>query len=233
MHGPGWESAVAVGIDVGGDRLHVVGLGADLCVCATAVLDPRDHAAVGLLLASVPAAPVAIDGPDGPSSAPFADDGSVSRKFRSARGCEVELGRQFGIWVPFVTPTSRDRMAPWMTVASDLFDTARILGHEPLEVYPYAVFTTLAGRRLAKKTTPTGVQARVEVLLGAGVGGSHLAMWSHDSLDAAAAAIVAAHHRQGIAASAACPRDGTAIWLPSAVAEPSGASGRGAVGTGG
>jgi predicted nuclease with RNAse H fold len=206
---------VACGIDVGGDRLHIVGLSATGAIVSALVIDPADGDGVKDWFADLPTAiPIAIDGPETPSSAPFRDDETVSRKFRTARGCEVELGRQRGIWVSFVTPTERGQCADWMTISMDLHDTAKQHGHTPLETYPYAVFHTLNRGRPPKKSTSAGTQLRAGLLRSNGVSMAALNMWSHDGLDAAAAALVAWHHTQGIAESVGDSRDNSTIWLP-------------------
>ena len=207
------QLCAGLGVDVGADRLHVVGLGRDMRVCVTEVFDPLDLAPLRALFASLATGtPIAIDGPAGPSAAPFAEDPTVSRKFRSARGCEVELGRQRGIWVSFATGPAP--LVGWMAVAANVHALAAACGHEPLEVYPHAVFRILVGARPPKKTSAAGIAARVDALAAAGVTEPTLALWSHDAVDAAAAAVVALHHAQGTAVPITCPADATTIWLP-------------------
>lgn len=180
---------------------------------ATVVLDPLDVKGVDAWFALLPTgSAVAIDGPPGPSAAPFANDASVSAKFRLARGCEVELGRQRGIWVSFATGPSP--LTGWMAEAARIHLLSRRLGHMPLETYPYAIYRTLLGRRPAKKTTALGTIERVAALRSFGVEHGTLAMWSHDALDAAAAALVAGGYIDGTAEPVTCPLDGTSIWLP-------------------
>lgn len=209
------SQATAAGIDVGADRLHLVVLDAALEVRSATVLDPGDtHGFHSWMASLAPGSTVAIDGPDGPSSAPHRDDLTLAPKWRTARGCEVALGQQRGIWVSWATPERWDEMAPWMQVASGLFTALRSCAHIPLETYPHAVFRTLIGTRPPKKTSALGISARVDALRGAGVTEPTLAMWSHDALDAAAAALVAAHHRAGTAEPVRDATDGTAVWLP-------------------
>ncbi len=207
-------AARAVGVDVGADRLHFVALGEDLGIAAIAVFDPADRAGVQRWLAALsPGSVVAIDGPPGPSCAPFAGDLSVSPKFRRARGCEVELGRQRRIWVSFAT--GPEPLVGWMAEAARVHRVTEALGFTALETYPHAVYRTLLGRRPAKKTTGIGITERVNALRAVGIIEPALAMWSHDALDAAAAAIVASDYLTGIAAPITCALDGTTIWLPS------------------
>lgn len=210
----------AMGIDVGADRIHAVVLDETLEVVDTWVADPDDHRGVTARLGLLAPTSIGIDGPDGPSAAPFRNQLSLAPKWRTARGCEVELGRRSGIWVSFATPEGE--LVGWMGVAASLFEAARQSRHVPLEVYPHAVYRTLAGRRLAKKTTAVGIDERVAALRSSGVRGAHLSMWSHDGLDAAAAALVAAHHRLGRAEPIHCDLDSTTIWLPGLGPWPSG-----------
>ena len=206
--------ALAVGVDVGADRLHFVALGEDLAVAANGVFDPSDHQHVDAWFSALAAGSViAIDGPPGPSTAAFADDPSVSRKFRSARGCEVELGRQRGIWVSFAT--GPQPLTGWMAEAERVHQLCVRGGFEALETYPHAVYRTLLGRRPAKKSTGLGISERVEALRAVGVIEPTLAMWSHDALDAAAAAVVAHRRLCGTAVPITCALDATTIWLPS------------------
>lgn len=200
---------------MGADRLHVVVVADDGSVGGSAVIDPADTAAVDALLGTLPpACPVGIDGPAGPSAGAHVDDASLSRKFRPARGCEIELGRRRGLWVPWVTPLEGHEMAPWMGVAVGLHRRVADHGLVPLETYPYAVFVALTGARPPRKTTPAGLAARAAALRSAGLLAPHLELWSHDALDAAACAVVARAHRLGSAAAISDDRDGTCIWLP-------------------
>ena len=205
---------MAVGVDVGSDRLHVVCLGPGYEIDDVAVLDPADRMTVAAWFSLLPpTCVVAIDGPPGASAAPFADDATVSPKFRRARGCEVELGRQRGIWVSFAT--GPEPLTGWMADAAHVHELSTTLGHRALETYPHAIYRTLLGRRPAKKTTGIGTMERVRALRSAGIGHHALAMWSHDALDAAAAALVARQYLDGNADPITCAVDDTSIWLPS------------------
>ncbi len=204
---------VAVGVDVGADRLHLVIVGAGNEILDAAVLDPLDGGLVDSWFAQLPRhCAVAIDGPPAPSSAPFADDPTVSAKFRRARGCEVELGRQRGIWVSFAT--GPEPLIGWMAEAARIHDLASTLGHTALETYPHAIYRTLLGRRPAKKATGMGVTERVDALRREGLDHAAFTMWSHDALDAVAAALVARQYLDGVADPVTCTIDGTSIWLP-------------------
>jgi predicted nuclease with RNAse H fold len=207
------SSIVALGVDVGADRVHAVGLDTAGFVGLAEVLDPADRSGFTRLLSAIDrSAPVAVDGPPAPSAAPFRDDATVSSKFRLARGCEVELGRRHGIWVSFAT--GPDALTGWMAVAAQLHGDAAAAGHETLEVYPYAVFHVLNGSRPPRKTTAAGIAARVALLTAAGIRAPAIAMWSHDAVDAAGAALVALHRQRGTAQAVTCAADATSIWLP-------------------
>lgn len=200
-----------VGIDVGARRLHAVALDLET---ATVDGDVFDAGRLDELAAWVSGAgQVAIDSPDQWSTAPHKGDHHLSSKFRTARCGEIALGRDYGIWVPWTTPVEP---APgWIHVGIDLFAALRAEGHEPVEVYPHAIFRLLAGgRRLPPKHTGAGARERVELLQQAGLSEPSLALWSHDAVDAAAAAVVALHRARGMARPATCGHDGSAIWLP-------------------
>jgi Protein of unknown function (DUF429) len=214
QHGQMLKSVAGVGIDVGADRLHIVGLRADYSLAVSEVVDPDDLGALRSVLEGLTPCSVGIDGPPSPSNAPFANDKTVSTKFRNARGCEVVLGREFGIWVSFAT--GPEPLVGWMKVAADVHAMAQSISHSALETYPYAVYRLLIGHRPPKKSTAAGISARVTALTARGIIEPTLALWSHDALDAAAAAIVAVDHSNGIATRAYCSEDDTSIWLPSA-----------------
>ncbi len=208
---------VAFGIDVAAERVHLVGLALDGSLASTAVLPASDlHELLdqfeSFLGELPPDGVVAIDGPAGPSVAAYANDETVSPKFRRARGCEVELGRQRQIWVSFATGPGP--LVGWMAVAEELHRRVIQSQRRALETYPYAVFTTLLGRRPPKKTTAAGITDRVRLLNEAGLHEPTLPMWSHDGLDAAAAAIAALQAFLGTADEIRSDRDGTSIWLP-------------------
>jgi predicted nuclease with RNAse H fold len=160
---------------------------------------------------------VAIDAPARPSTAVHRDDEEISRKFRVARCGEIALGQQARIWVPWVTPPDPGAVPGWMRVGFSVWAALIAAGHEPIEVYPAGVFRVLAGHVPPKKTTAAGRRARIELLAGridlpAGIG-----LWSHDGLDALAAALTAHERATGLAR--ACGHetpgcDGSAIWLP-------------------
>lgn len=217
-------TASVVGVDVGARSLHAVTLSAGRRLVDARVFAADDVAGIVAWAGSTRVA--AIDGPDGASRGLHLQDHSVAAKFRPARTGEVALGRHHRHWVSWVTP----RVVPeagWMAVAVALHRAFARAGTEPVEVYPHAAFAELAGgRRLPSKQGPAGLEARVALLRGELGDVPHLAMWSHDGLDACAAALVAADHVDGVAVAAGPrpddppgpdgvpPDDGSRIWLP-------------------
>lgn len=209
----------AVGIDLGAKALHVVVLegspGGFAVADATVVLAGEDG---DLCRLCAGADAIAIDAPSEPSAGLHAEDDNVSRKFRVARCGEIALGEQHRCWVPWVTPRTAEIAQPWMQVGFHAWRLARDAGHAPLEVYPSGVFTALAGRRPAKKTTALGVRERLEVLDRHIHLPAHAVMWSHDAIDASAAALIAGWHAADGPVVAARHdhegEDGSAIWMP-------------------
>jgi hypothetical protein len=158
---------------------------------------------------------VAIDAPSALSPLAHAGDASLAPKFRAARCGEIALGREAGVWVPWVSPPA-DGTAPvagWIEVGLALFGALGAAGFEAVETYPHAVFRALAGgRRIPGKSTPDGRRERVALLRAAGVVEPTLPLWDHDGLDACAAALVAASVEPRVLT---CGHDGSSIWLPS------------------
>lgn len=106
----------------------------------------------------------------------------------------------------------------WIATGLELYSAlAKTVAAELIEVYPYAGFRVLTDpSRLAKKTSVAGTRQRVDALRAAGLRGDHLELWSHDSLDAALAAIIALQRHNRSALRVTCGHDGSAIWLPAA-----------------
>jgi predicted nuclease with RNAse H fold len=204
----------SVGIDVAGSGIHCVALSADGHVTDAAVIPAQAIDQVIEWLSGAEA--VAIDSPEDLSRAPHADDLTLSKKFQHGRCAEIELGRAFKIWVPWVTPT-REPIPAWMQVGFSLFSALKASGHRPIEVFPYAGFSVLAGSRarLLPKQTFGGVLARVGLLAARGVKEASLPVWSHDGIDALLAALIARDSREDRARRVTCGHDGSAIWLPS------------------
>jgi predicted nuclease with RNAse H fold len=108
-----------------------------------------------------------------------------------------------------------------MEVGLDLHASAAESEASVLEVYPYACFRALAGGApLPKKTSFDGSARRIELLRQRGITAPHLAMWSHDALDATVAALTALQHHAGEAIEVVCEQgtacvpDGSRMWLP-------------------
>lgn len=147
-------SIAAVGIDVGQRQLHVVGLTDDRQLAFSDVLPPDDIAPH--LQDMPPNVWIAIDAPDAQYPPCHAGDGSVSRKFASARCGEIALARR-GYWVPWVTPPLGAPVAGWMSVGFDVWKAARTVSSNAIEIYPYAAFRILAGGcLLPKRELPPG-----------------------------------------------------------------------------
>jgi predicted nuclease with RNAse H fold len=211
------------GVDVGTRALHCVAVSESYEVVDSAVFDESDMAEVNRWLEGAEA--IAIDAPAELSRGAHASDPDpkLSTKFRGARCAEVALGRQFGYWVPWVTPTAVDPKT-WMAVGLELHRSARAAtAGGVLEVYPHACFRELAGgAALPKKSSAAGSARRGELLRQRGIAAPHLAMWSHDALDATVAAVVARQYHAGAAIEvgceqgSACNSDGSRMWLPAA-----------------
>jgi predicted nuclease with RNAse H fold len=203
---------VFVGIDVGAERLHCVAANEDLRLADSAVfaateLDDLVDRVRG-------AASIAVDAPSDLSTAPHADDTGLGLKFRTGRCAEIALGRDFGYWVPWVTPTAAPEVG-WMATGFALYQKLRAAGIEPIEVFPYAAYRELVRpERLPKKQAVAGLRARAAALRMLGVREAALQMWSHDGLDAFVGAVVARDHARGDARAATCGHDASAIWLP-------------------
>lgn len=221
----GWRTvggAAALGVDVSAEALYVVGL--DLAsppsVVLAECLHPVDPATLANLLR--PASVVAIDAPAGLSDRPHLGDGRLPPKFQRARCGEVAL-RSAGHAVPWVSPAAGEPLPGWMASGLTVWSVARELGVEAVETFPHAVFATLAGSVLRHKQRPSGALARSAVLAPRLRTPAGIALWSHDGLDALAAALVAWHVGAGSARRVDCSddgdwptHDGSAIWLPPA-----------------
>jgi predicted nuclease with RNAse H fold len=204
--------ATFTGIDVGADRLHAVSVDKVLRVVRSAVFAALELPNLVAWLDD--SAVVAIDAPAHVSTAPHAVDVTLSPKFRLARCAEIGLGHDFGIWVPWVTPTTAPESG-WMATGFALYRELREAGADPIEVYPHSAFRILVHPApLPKKQTGPGIQARVSSLEKLGIDEPNLAVWSHDGLDALVGAVVARDNAAGTARAATCGHDGSAIWLP-------------------
>lgn len=205
-------SGAGVGIDVGASRLHLVALDAGGRVLAGDVVAADDVAGAVAWVARFDPRRVAVDAPSALSTLPHADDPSLAPKFRAARCGEIALGREGGVWVPWVSPPVGDPdLAGWIAVGLALFAALSAAGMKGVETYPHAVFRALAGgARVPAKSSPEGLARRVELLRAAGVDEPALPLWGHDGLDACAAALVAAAAEPR---ALTCGHDGSSIWV--------------------
>lgn len=215
-------SARAVGIDVGADAAWLVALELerDRPVVADAMLShPIDLSDIAEFCGD---SAVAIDVPAAPSERPHLDDRRVSPKFRAGRCSEVAL-TMAGISVQFVTPPPDGGLGPasWMRSGFEIWTALESIGLLPVETYPHGVFWRLAGRPLFHKQRPEGAAARLSVLAPHIYLPGTVDMWSHDGLDALAAALVASLVIRGEADRIDCRddqrwsvHDGSAMYLP-------------------
>ena len=106
--------------------------------------------------------------------------------------------------------------------------TLRRADHTPIEVYPAGVFRVLNGKVPPKKSTLAGLRARVALLAPHVALPTDIDMWSHDGIDAIAAALVARWSVDGRATrlghgepehpDPGC--DSSAVWIPSRPLDP-------------
>jgi predicted nuclease with RNAse H fold len=201
-----------IGIDPGASAIHCVVLDDARRVIDGQVL-PSD-AIADLIALATGATAIAIDAPAALSTAPHAEDPTISGKFRMARCCEIALGRQHRLWVPWVTPVAGAAAADWMQVGFRLYEELTARGHAPIEVYPHAGFQLLGSSKLPKKTTLGGIQERVARLEAQGITAPWMGLWSHDGLDATLAALLALRAVENTAVAVGCGHDNSAIWIP-------------------
>ena len=216
-----------IGVDLGAAAMHAVALTPATDVPARVAeahaFDSTDL--LSLVKMAVGADRIAIDAPDRLSTAPHGGDESRKRKFRSARCAEIALGELERIWVPWATPADPSSVPGWIQVGFTTWAALREAGHEPLEVYPAGVFRVLGGAVPPKKTTRAGARARIQLLERHVELPDGIEMWSHDGIDALAAALVARWSLDGRAkpighSGPGC--DASAIWLPDLGAARSG-----------
>jgi predicted nuclease with RNAse H fold len=204
---------VFVGVDVGAARLHCVGLNQALRVTEASVYAVTELEQFAERAAS--ASVVAVDAPATLSIAKHARDPALSPKFARARCAEIALGRDYGLWVPFVAPRAAEPVATWMQTGLAVYEVLRETSATVIEVFPYAGYRRLvAPTKLAKKASVDGARQRIAALGAAGVHESSLSMWSHDGLDALLGALVAYRRADGTAIEVTCGHDGSSIWLP-------------------
>jgi predicted nuclease with RNAse H fold len=201
-----------VGIDPGASAIHCVVMDEARRIVEGRVLPADSPTQLPDIVAGATA--IAIDAPAALSIAPHADDPAVSRKFSTARCCEIALGRQYRLWVPWVTPVAGAAVPGWMQVGFQVYAELAASGHTPIEVYPHAGFQLLASSRLPKKTTLGGIQERVARLEAHGITAPWMGLWSHDALDATLAALLALRATENTAVAVGCGHDNSAIWIP-------------------
>ncbi len=204
---------MVIGIDVAADQLNCVAL--DM---SGTFAGGRVYAATELGRLSKWAAGaniIAIDAPAQLSTAPHSADESLPPKFRVARCAEIALGRDHRIWVPWASPTGPP-IPGWIATGLEVYSAlARSVRAELIEVFPYAGFRLLTQPApLAKKTSVAGIRQRIDALRAEGLHADDLELWSHDSVDAALAAIIALQRQNEAALAATCGHDGSVIWLP-------------------
>jgi predicted nuclease with RNAse H fold len=201
-----------VGIDLGASAMHCVVLDQSRRVLDGRVLTSAERGELEALTAG--ATSIAIDAPAALSTAPHRADPSLTPKFQTARCCELALGREHRVWVPWVTPVAGGAVPRWMEVGFQLYEELTAHGHAPIEVFPHAGFKLLAGGRPPNKATVAGARARVGLLAAQGVGAQWIHLWTHDALDAALAALLALGAHDGTAVPVGCGHDDSAIWIP-------------------
>lgn len=206
---------MVIGIDVAAARINCVALDEHGSFAGGRIYAATELTALSEWAAG--ASVIAIDAPAKLSTAPHRSDDELSPKFRLARCAEVALGREHRIWVPWTSPIGSP-VPGWIATGFELYSAlAQSVPAELIEVFPYAGFRVLtAPARLAKKTSVAGTRQRVDVLRATGVRLDHLELWSHDSIDAALAAITALQRQTRSALRVTCGHDDSAIWLPRA-----------------
>jgi predicted nuclease with RNAse H fold len=204
---------VVIGIDVAADRLNCIALEMSGSFAGGRIYAANELAHLSDWAAGADV--IAIDAPAQLSTAPHAADESLSPKFRRARCAEIALGREHRVWVPWTSPTGPPVpgwIATGLRVYSALAESVRA---ELIEVFPYAGFRVLTRPApLAKKTSVGGIRQRVDALRAAGVRDGALELWSHDSIDATLAAVIALDRQKDRAVPVTCGDDDSVIWLP-------------------
>ena len=223
---PRTRRPVYAGVDVGADRLNAVLISpaptADPASLPAADpahgADPARWAVTGVftggpegLVSFCSGAPrVGVDAPGGLSCGVHLGDASVAPKFRTGRCSEVPVAG----WpaVSWVTPQDEASVPGWMRTGFAVWRTLLSGGFAVVETFPAAAFHRLNGRRWPpRKSTPEGRAARLSLLselVDLPVGADR---WTHDDIDAAACALVAA---AGQPLTHCCPEpDGSVMWV--------------------
>jgi hypothetical protein len=206
----------AVGIDLGATAIYAVKIRVAEVMSVTDARVFLPGALEDLVAFCLGSTDVAIDSPAGPSLGAHLFDGAVPPKFRSARCSEVASWEAAGVpAVPWTTPMASVDPPGWMSTG---FRVWQALGeHRPMEVYPHACFFRLNGsKRPPSKQRPEGRLRRVELLRNRLEVPLGIEVWSHDGLDATAAALVAAQGREGavLVPHHCADHDGSELWVP-------------------
>lgn len=209
----------AVGVDLAAGAVHVVVVEDGRVVDGAVVEDPS-----GVVAVCAGADRIGIDAPAAPSLGVHAGDAAALPKLRAGRCGELAAAEQLGVWVAFVTGASGACPA-WMETGFAVWSALRDAGHDPIEVYPAGSVWLQERRWPPRKTTPAGLAARRALLAGHLELPPFVELWSHDSIDAAIAAAVAAQGERAVRAGHDDPGcDGSAIWfLSPPAARPPGA----------
>jgi len=219
-----YECDRAIGLDLGASTIHGVALSLEMNVDGkreVLAADLFDLATDEEALLDFCQSPhIAIDAPDRLSQGLHVGDERMGQKFQTGRCAEGALGRKHGMWVPWTTPMIGEPVPTWMASGFELWRLLREI-EEPIEVYPHAIFLRLAGHALPKKQIAAGRKVRLEILATHVDLPAYCVAWSHDSIDALAAALVAWHRWTGTAERVYCGEedpwpnhDSSAIWLP-------------------
>ncbi len=213
---------LAVGVDVAAARpctaVAVRGVQAERW------MDTGDVEALVAWITEIDPEVVAVDAPQGPSLGLLAQSVDGTKPY-AGRVCDRELRKRN---MPLYEVPGNVEAAPsWMRVGYELFAGLREAGYLPavapenpvygpagraaIEVYPHASFVSLRNGRLPRKTTRSGLEARVRLLHELGL--SWDGRCDHDSLDALVAAATGLLFLDGRAAHVGDATEGL-VWLP-------------------
>src|SRR5680860_29010 len=137
----------------------------------------------------------------------------------AGRVCDLDLMKRS---IPlYHVPQDRAEVRSWMEVGYQLYDALRARGYtlpelpsvpgSAIEIYPYASFAALLGRRPLKKSTREGLAQRAALLRDQGL--EWEGHFDHDSLDALAGALTGLRYLEGRAMAVGDPREAL-LWLP-------------------
>lgn len=200
----------AAGVDVGAGRVHAVAL-ARRAGRLEVTGRYEGGATSDLVRFCDGAGRVAVDAPGEPSRGAHREDMAVAAKFRGGRCSEIPVpGTPAVSWV---TPPAGNPVPGWMLTGFEVWHRLRGAGLQAVETYPAAAYHRLNGGRWPpRKSTGPGRAARLALLRPYLHLPPEAAGWSHDTLDAAVAALVAA---TGAPLPHRCPEpDGSRMWLP-------------------